>query len=40
MYDNNLSSEEVYYLSQNLRQDAIFNIYNKKEIIYWLDNIL
>lgn len=40
MYDNNMTPEEMYYLSPNLRQDSLFNIYNKVEIIYWLNNIL
>lgn len=40
MYDNNMIPEEMYYLSPNLRQDSLFNIYSKVEIIYWLNNIL
>lgn len=40
MYDNNMTPEEMYYLSPNLRQDSLFNIYSKVEIIYWLNNIL
>lgn len=40
MYDNRVSSKEIYYLSENLRQDNIYTIYSKKDIIYWLDNIL
>lgn len=40
MYDNKLSSNEIYYLSKNLRQDDICAIYSKKDIIHWLDNIL
>ena len=40
MYDNNMTPDEMYYLSPNLRQDSLFNIYSKVEIIYWLNNIL
>lgn len=40
MRDNNMTPEEMYYLSQNLRQDSLFNIYSKVEILYWLNNIL
>lgn len=40
MYDNGLDSNEIYYLSKNLRQDDVYTIYNKEDIIYWLDNIL
>lgn len=40
MYDNNMTPEEMYYLSSNLRQDSLFNIYSKVEITYWLNNIL
>lgn len=37
MYDNNMTPDEMYYLSPNLRQDSLFNIYSKVEIIYWLN---
>lgn len=40
MYDNNMTPDEMYYLSLNLRQDSLFNIYSKVEITYWLNNIL
>lgn len=40
MYDNKLNSNEIYYLSKDLRQDDIYVMYNKEDIIYWLDNIL
>lgn len=40
MYDNNMTPDEMYYLSPNLRQDSLFNIYSKVEITYWLNNIL
>ncbi len=40
MYDNNMTPDEMYYLSPNLRQDSLFNIYSKVEIVYWLNNIL
>ena len=40
MYDNRLGSNEIYYLSKNLRQDDIYTMYSKEDIIYWLDNIL
>ena len=40
LYDNRLNSKEIYYLSENLRQDSIYAIYSKEDIIYWLDNIL
>ena len=40
MYDNNMTPDEMYYLSPNLKQDSLFNIYSKVEIIYWLNNIL
>lgn len=40
MCDNNMTPEEMYYLSPNLRQDSLFNIYSKVEILYWLNNIL
>ena len=35
MYDNNMTPDEMYYLSPNLRQDSLFNIYSKVEIISW-----
>lgn len=40
MLDNNWSLEEVYYLSDNLRNDDLYTIYDKQTLIYWLDNIL
>ena len=40
MYDNKLNSNGIYYLSKDLRQDDIYVMYNKEDIIYWLDNIL
>lgn len=40
MYDNKLSSNEIYYLSKNLRQDDIYIMDSKENIIHWLDNIL
>lgn len=40
MYDNKLSSNEIYYLSKNLRQDDVYTIYSKEDIIHWLNNIL
>lgn len=40
MYDNNWNSQMAYQLSINLKQDSIYEIYNKESIIYWLDNIL
>lgn len=40
MYNNDRTPEEMYYLSDNLRQDAIFTMYSKVKIIYWLNNIL
>lgn len=40
MYDDKLTPEQIYYLSDNLRQDDLYNIYSKVEIIYWLNNIL
>lgn len=40
MYDGKLTPEQIYYLSDNLRQDDLYNIYSKVEIIYWLKNIL
>lgn len=40
MYDQKLSSEDVYECSDNLKQDAIYKMYSKEQIIYWLDNIL
>lgn len=33
MYDNNWNAEEVYYLSPNLRQDSLYTIYNKRDIV-------
>lgn len=40
MYDNELDSNEIYYLSKNLRQDNVYTMYSKENIIHWLDNIL
>lgn len=40
MYDNNLSSKEIYDLSNNLNKDDLKSIYSKDFIINLLDNIL
>lgn len=40
MYDNELDSNEIYYLSRDLKQDDIYIMYSREDIIYWLDNIL
>ena len=40
MYDNELDSNEIYYLSKNLRQDDVYTMYSKEDIIHWLNNIL
>ena len=40
MLDNNWTFEQTYYLSENLRNDAIFIMYNKKTILFWLKNLL
>lgn len=40
MYDNKQTPEEIYYLSDNLKQDSISTMYSKMKIIQWLNNIL
>ncbi len=40
MYDNAWTPEQIYYLSDNLRQDDLYDMYSKAEILYWLENIL
>lgn len=40
MFDNNWTAEDAYYLSENLQQDSITEIFTKKYLIYLLNNIL
>ena len=40
MLDNHWNFEQTYNLSENLRNDAIFTMYNKKTILFWLKNLL
>lgn len=40
MCDNNWIVGEMYELSKNLKQDSLYNIYSKKDIIFWLDNLI
>lgn len=40
MYDNNWTAEEAYELSENLKKDAIKDIFTKDYIIDLLKNIL
>ena len=40
MLDNDWDSEQAYYLSENIRNDSIYTIYDKQTLIYWLSNIL
>lgn len=40
MYDNHWTSLEAYNNSENLKQDDLYDLYDKDTIIYWLDNML
>lgn len=40
MVDNNWSPEQAYYLSENLRNDDLYAIYDKQTLIYWLNNLI
>lgn len=40
MFDNKWTSTDAYKYSHNLRMDAIYKLYTKDRILFWLDNIL